>query len=212
MPETDKRIGEGEEMSGTFTGDFATTGQPSDFTSNTMEASRPELGTSTGANSGIAPSSNLAAQPDSYSMFQHLMEAKVSLTQPSEEEPPQVKTLKSALKTFLETAWHGFVYGFMPEVARHRRSVEGEERTLLDTGITVMGAFFGMQNCSKVVACRVGRMAAERVSGAAVFVMMAESFVPRGLKSWFSMVKTGVLGRDEDCSDGLRCSINDGDY
>ena len=76
MPETDKRIGEGEEMSGTR--DFATTGQPSDFTSNTMEASRPELGTSSGANSGIAPSSNLAAQPDSYSMFQQLMEAKVS--------------------------------------------------------------------------------------------------------------------------------------
>ena len=66
---------------------------------------------------------------------------QVSLTQASKEEPPQVKTLKSALKTFLETAWHGnwkiirafsrigilgFYYGFMPEVARHRRSV-GEE-------------------------------------------------------------------------------------
>ena len=25
-----------------------------------------------------------------------------------------------------------------------------------------------------------------------------------GLKSWFSMVKTGVMGRDEDCSAGLR--------
>ena len=74
-------------------------------------------------------------------------------------------------------------------------------------------------------------MAAEKVSGAAVFVMMAESFVPRGadlfvadlakkeekiniwpqllirfsgLKSWFGMVKTGVIGRDEDCTDGLR--------
>ena len=33
----------------------------------------------------------------------------------------------------------------------------------------------------QVVACRAGRMAAERVSGAAVFVMMAESFVPRGV-------------------------------
>ena len=71
------------------------------------------------------------------------MSEQVSLTQPLEEEPPQVKTLKSALKTFLETAWHGiksekcntcqnicfvkgFYYGFMPEVARHRRSV-GEE-------------------------------------------------------------------------------------
>ena len=72
-----------------------------------------------------------------------------------------------------------------------------QERSHLDTAITFMGAFFGMQNCSKakkqevqksqikaffqVVACRAGRMAAERVSGAAVFVMMAESFVPRGV-------------------------------
>ena len=30
------------------------------------------------------------------------------------------------------------------------------------------------------MACRTGRMAADRVSGAAVFVMMAESFVPTG--------------------------------
>ena len=59
-----------------------------------------------------------------------------------------------------------------------------------------MGAFLGMQNCSQVsarvktriylrlilqvLACRTGRMAADRVSGAAVFVMMAESFVPTG--------------------------------
>ena len=71
-------------------------------------------------------------------------------------------------------------------------------------------------------------MAADRVSGAAVFVMMAESFVPTGahfkprvfrygkirylfsmgsisgLKPWFAMVKLGVMGRDEDCTNGLR--------
>jgi len=207
----DTGVGEEGDMRRTFAaGDFVTTGQPSDFTSNTMKASRPEPA---GGNSRTVPlpASNLAAQPDSYSMFHHLMEAQASLTQPSEAEPPQVKTLKSALKTFLETAWNGFYYGFMPEVARHRRSVGEEERSHLDTAITLMGAFFGMQNCSKVVACRAGRMAAENVSGAAVFVMMAESFVPRGLKSWFSMVKTGVMGRDEDCSAGLRCSISDGD-
>jgi len=210
--EANTGVGEMGDMRGTLPGAFVTTtAQPSDFTSNTMEAAQPEPGTSAESGSVLLPSSNLAAQPDSYSMFQHLMEAQVSLTQPLEEEPPQVKTLKSALKTFLETAWHGFYYGFMPEVARHRRSVGEEERSHLDTAITFMGAFFGMQNCSKVVACRAGRMAAERVSGAAVFVMMAESFVPRGLKSWFSMVKTGVMGRDEDCSDGLRCSINDED-
>ena len=71
-------------------------------------------------------------------------------------------------------------------------------------------------------------MAADRVSGAAVVVMMVESFVPigahfklleymyaknrylfskvstSGLKPWFAMVKLGVMGRDEDCTNGLR--------
>ena len=42
-------------------------------------------------------------------------------------------------------------------------------------------------NFSQVVACRAGRMAAEKVSGAAVFVMMAESFVPRG--AFFPILK-----------------------
>ena len=76
----------------------------------------------------------------------------------------------------------------------------------MDTAITFMGAFFGMQNCSKVlkggvknpiqafqvVACRAGRMAAEKISGAAVFVMMAESFVPRGDYSKFFSQKGAV--------------------
>jgi len=71
-------------------------------------------------------------------------------------------------------------------------------------------------------------MAADRVSGAAVVVMMVESFIPigahfkclkylydeirylfsivsiSGLKPWFAMVKLGVMGRDEDCTNGLR--------
>ena len=78
------------------------------------------------------------------------------------------------------------------------------------------------------MACRTGRMAADRLSGAAVVVMMVESFVPigahfkslesiygkirysfsmisiSGLKPWFAMVKMGVMGRDEDCTNGLR--------
>ena len=58
----------------TLPGDFATTGQSSKFNNNTME----ELGT--GSDGGREPSSNLAAKPDSYSMFQHLMEAKVTLS------------------------------------------------------------------------------------------------------------------------------------
>jgi len=154
--------------------------------------------------------SNLAAKPDSYDMYKHLMEVQAALTlEPSEEDAPEVKTLKSALKTLFETAWQGLYYGFMPEVARHRRSVGVQEKSHLDTVITFMGAFFGMQNCSEVIACRTGKMAAERLPGAAVFVMMAESVIPIGLKSWFAMVKRGVMGIDEDCTIGLRCSLDE---
>jgi len=154
--------------------------------------------------------SNLAANPDSYDMYKHLMEVQAALTlEAKEDDGPEVKTVKSALRILFETAWQGLYYGFMPEVARHRRSVGVEERSHLDAAITFMGAFLGMQNCSQVMACRTGRMAADRVSGAAVIVMMAESFVPTGLKPWFAMVKLGVMGRDEDCTNGLRCSINE---
>jgi len=154
--------------------------------------------------------SNLAANPDSYDMYKHLMEVQAALTlEAKEDDGPEVKTVKSALRILFETAWQGLYYGFMPEVARHRRSVGVEERSHLDAAITFMGAFLGMQNCSQVMACRTGRMAADRLSGAAVVVMMVESFVPIGLKPWFAMVKLGVMGRDEDCTNGLRCSINE---
>jgi len=154
--------------------------------------------------------SNLAAKPDSYDMYKHLMEVQAALTlEQSEEDAPAVKTLKSALKTLFETAWQGLYHGFMPAVARHRRSVGVEEKSHLDTAITIMGAFFGMQNCSEVIACRTGRMAADRLPGAAVFVVMVESVIPIGLKSWFAMVKRGVMGIDEDCTNGLRCSLDE---
>ena len=75
----DAEVGEEQEgdMRGTLPGDFVTTAQPpSDFSSDNMGASEPEPVASAGA-SGTNPKSNLAAQPDSYSMFQHLMEAQV---------------------------------------------------------------------------------------------------------------------------------------
>ena len=62
-------------------GDFvATTVQPSLFASSAVvEVAEPEPGVGDTAGRGTEkPSgSNLAAQPDSYSMFQHLMEAQV---------------------------------------------------------------------------------------------------------------------------------------
>ena len=68
----DEGVGEQQgDMRRTLPGDFVTTVQPSDFTSNVLEVAEPKPVAST------ASKSNFAAQPDSYSMFQHLMEAQV---------------------------------------------------------------------------------------------------------------------------------------
>ena len=68
------------------------------------------------------------------------------------------------------------------------------------------------------MACRAGRMAAEKLPGAALAITMLETFVPRGalgitltisdslsgLKSWFGVVRHGVMGREEECLQSFR--------
>ena len=120
-----------------------------------------------------------------------------------------------------------------------------QERGYLDTIFTGIGAVLGFQNCSEVtktrswniicpgywlwtvefhfswfqvVACRAGRMAADKLPGAAMAITMLETFVPRGvlsifsclfwklttgLKSWFGLMRNGVMGR-EDCLHSFR--------
>ena len=73
---------QGEMGEQTFPGDFvATTVQPSLFASSAVvEVAEPEPVVGEAPGSGTekpSSGSNLAAQPDSYSMFQHLMEAQV---------------------------------------------------------------------------------------------------------------------------------------
>ena len=141
-----------------------------------------------------------------------------------------------------------------------------QERSHLDTAITFMGAFFGMQNCSKVLkggqeisypnfsrwllaglaewqqrrslelqslswwqkALSPEVLFSQFLNWRGAFWMcswinhefiwllinppvsllkwaqICFAFFISGLKSWFTMVKTGVMGRDEDCSEGLR--------
>ena len=61
-------------------------------------------------------------------------------------------------------------------------------------------------------------MAAEKLPGAALAITMLETFVPRGvlgitltisdnlpgLKSWFGVVRDGVMGREEECLHSFR--------
>jgi len=154
----------------------------------------------------VSSAGNQVAPPDSYAMFRHLMEAKATLTKPLDHWT--VTKLKVALKTLVETVVQGFFGGFVPEVQRRRRAVGDEERSYLDTIFTAIGALLGFQNCSEVVACRAGRMAAEKLPGAALAITMLETFVPRGLKSWFGVVRHGVMGREEECLHSYRCSMD----
>jgi len=174
-------------------------------TSTTLPPLPTTLTISTAA-AEVSAASNLAASADSLTMYEHLLQAQAALTAPSEEEPSTVTSVKAAVRTFIETALHGFFYGFLPAVERRRRSVAEEEKGLLDLVIEVLGSLLGVQDCSRLVACRTGRLAATRVPGAAMVVMMLENMVPAGLRVWFAGVKAGVLGL-EDCVEGYRCAL-----
>ena len=61
--------------------------------------------------------------------------------------------------------------------------------------------------CVVLLVHRTGKLAVERVPGAALMVMMLENLVPAGLKGWYSVLKAGVMDSDNDCVDGYTCSL-----
>merc|ERR1711881_428947 len=59
---------------------------------------------------------NLAAAPEIEAMFKQLMESQDEVTKLRDGESGAVSTLKSALKTLLETTMNEFFYGMVPSV------------------------------------------------------------------------------------------------
>ena len=43
--------------------------------------------------------------------------------------------------------------------------------------------------------------------GASLAVMMIEGIVPKSLRSWFGVVKTAVIDRNDNCDEDYACSL-----
>merc|ERR1712226_184721 len=104
---------------------------------------------------------------------------------------------------------HAWRFGFTPELERNRRSAGGEERSYLDMFIIAVGAFLGNQDCSKVVACRTGKMMASELPGSGVFVLMLDSLVPASVRVWWDVVKVAVVDPGSDCEGGFTCTLHE---
>jgi len=149
---------------------------------------------------------------DSYSMYKHLMEMKDSLTGKTKEikkEPELVKTVKEALVTMFEVGVKAVLEGFFPHVHRQKRSAEGSKRTILEWLINFIGALLGKQECTKILACRTGKMVGSKVPGAGMAMLMLDGVVPKSLKSWFGVVKEAVIDKKDTCEEEYHCTLTD---
>ena len=54
---------------------------------------------------------------------------------------------------------------------------------------------------------RTGKYVGRKVPGASLAVMMIEGIVPKSLSSWFGVVKTAVIDRNDNCDEDYACSL-----
>ena len=54
---------------------------------------------------------------------------------------------------------------------------------------------------------RTGKYVGQKVPGASLAVMMIEGIVPKSLRSWFGVVKTAVIDRNDNCDEDYACSL-----
>jgi len=157
--------------------------------------------------------SNAIKTDDSYSLYRELMDMKSSLEdpnpQPKEGESEALRTVKSALRTILDTVRHSFLKGFLPTVERVRRDAEPEKKTYLNGVVYVVGSLLGKQSCSNMIACRTGKFVQTRVPGAQLAVMMAETFIPQSMLPWFGIFKTSVMDRSDNCANDFSCQLTE---
>ena len=66
--------------------------------------------------SEVKAETNLAAAPEIEAMYKQLLESQDKVTKLRDGESGAVSTLKSALKTLLETTMNKFFYGMVPSV------------------------------------------------------------------------------------------------
>merc|ERR1712212_577656 len=161
-----------------------------------------------GSPSDTVTTSNEAVQEDdTYSMYKKLMDMREDMEERQESEA--LKMVKTALQVVLETALHSFINGFLPSVERVRREAPTEKRSYLDGVVYVAGALLGKTECSNMIACATGRFVQERMPGAQLAVMMAESVVPHSMLNFFGVVKRAVIDRSGNCESEYKCSLSE---
>jgi len=164
-----------------------------------------------GSASDTVTTSNEAVQEDdTYSMYKKLMDMREDMVERQErQESEALKMVKTALQVVLETALHSFINGFLPSVERVRREAPTEKRSYLDGVVYVAGALLGKTECSNMIACATGRFVQERMPGAQLAVMMAESVVPHSMLNFFGVVKRAVIDRSGNCESEYKCSLSE---
>jgi len=148
-------------------------------------------------------------EDDSYSMYRKLMDMRESLNKQTKEDSDGLKMVKTAIKTILETTIHSFINGFLPTVERVRRDAPDDERSYLDGAVYLAGALLGKQRCSQMIACRTGKFVQNKMPGAQLAVMMAESMVPKSMLDWFGVIKQSVIERQDNCEADYHCTLSD---
>merc|ERR1719308_17420 len=137
-------------------------------------------------------------------MYKKLMDMREDmLERQQKQESEALKMIKTALQVVIETALHSFINGFLPTVERVRREAPTEKRGYL------VGALIGKTQCSNMIACRTGRFVQERMPGAQLAVMMAESVVPHSLLNFFGVVKKAVIDRSGSCENEYTCTLTE---
>jgi len=148
---------------------------------------------------------------DTYSMYKQLMNMREEMAERQEKkiESEALVMVKTAMQVIMETAIHSFINGFLPTVDRVRREANEEKKGYLDGVVYIVGALIGKKDCSNMIACRAGKMVQERMPGAQLAVMMAESMVPKTMLSFFGVVKRAVIDRSDACETEYNCVLTE---
>ena len=122
-----------------------------------------------------------------------------------------MRLVVEALQVIWEALVKGLMAGFLPTMERVRRETrhDWESSFLLDWLIDMFGAMIGRQRCSQKGACRTGKFMQDKLPGAQMIVIMAETFIPPVALEWFGVVRQSVINRSDSCVEEYQCDFSE---
>ena len=122
-----------------------------------------------------------------------------------------MRLVVEALQVIWKALVKGLMAGFLPTMERVRRETrhDWESSFLLDWLIDMFGAMIGRQRCSQKVACRTGKFMQDKLPGAQMIVIMAETFIPPVALEWFGVVRQSVINRSDSCVEEYQCDFSE---